>query len=319
MAVCFPVRQALSIFSLTYEEDRVKLLPLSQTSAISIASLRATRDTIYDLLVLKPDNRLVLFAQGLHELRIEAKSEPKKKDGIETGAGYDSQPTASVLDRKIVSLRDPVRSSVVLAFADDSESCTFLDFVPKDPLTLRALYCLSAPMSADAFFALHGTFLTLWSASGFRTSDGMEWNCFVTGLLKLFELEEFTPASSPRTHWEFLSKSPSANRFRDDPALGQLRNRPSLNVPIPLRSVRSAHLQLLGPVLYTLHMLGEDLRMQINHHQYLLRLAPLICCIALVIRPEWADYWKRICPEAWPTWPTSKSIFHCRYHLRPRS
>jgi anaphase-promoting complex subunit 1 len=35
-----------------------------------------------------------------------------------------------------------------------------------------------------------------------------------------------------------------------------------------------------------------------------LRFAPVLCRIALAIRPEWADYWKRLVPDAISSWPS---------------
>ncbi|KAJ7050909.1 hypothetical protein C8F01DRAFT_1343574 [Mycena amicta] len=60
---------------------------------------------------------------------------------------------------------------------------------------------------------------------------------------------------------------------------------------------------LLAPILYAMHSMAEDLRLRIDHYKDLCRLAPVICRIALVVRPEWADYWKHLCPDAMTGWP----------------
>ena len=57
-----------------------------------------------------------------------------------------------------------------------------------------------------------------------------------------------------------------------------------------------------SPTLVALHTLAENLRMQIHFHKDLLKLAPVICRIAQHIRPGWAEYWHRLCPEIEPTW-----------------
>jgi anaphase-promoting complex subunit 1 len=51
-----------------------------------------------------------------------------------------------------------------------------------------------------------------------------------------------------------------------------------------------------------LHSLAEEIKVTIDHHRGLFRLVPVICQIAHVIRPEWADYWKRFCPDAVTDW-----------------
>ena len=61
---------------------------------------------------------------------------------------------------------------------------------------------------------------------------------------------------------------------------------------------------MLGPILYALHTMGEDMRLSPHRYEDLLRFASLICRIAIIIRPEWADYWKRLCPEAMAGWPS---------------
>ncbi|KAJ3806574.1 hypothetical protein F5876DRAFT_80552 [Lentinula aff. lateritia] len=60
-------------------------------------------------------------------------------------------------------------------------------------------------------------------------------------------------------------------------------------------------------VLYTLHTLAEGMRLLVDRYPLLMRLAPVICRIAMYIRPEWADYWRRMCPDAMFSlpWPSS--------------
>src|ERR1700722_12083441 len=314
MAICLPASQTSSIFSLSHEENRLKLASISETPAISVAPIRATRDKIYDLLLLKPDNRLVIFTHGLRELPISVQLDglPNSKDKCvmeidnEVRRGTNS---STVVHRRMVSINDPVRASVTLVYDDGFKSRACFNFVPEDFLTLQALRCLTAPLPAEYFFDLHRTFLELWSAQAFRTSDCVEFQCFVAALFKVLNLEENTKLSGTRTQWELLPTSGSKARFRDDPALRRLRFPPSVHSPMPSAS-RPPH-KHLASVLYALHLLGEDLRLQLHRFHSLLILAPLICRIALEVRPEWSDYWKRLCPEASPAWPSIVTASAC--------
>jgi anaphase-promoting complex subunit 1 len=289
VAICFPASNTLSIFSLFYE-DKAKLVPVMQTTAISIAALRVTRDVVYDLLCVKPDGHIALFTHGLRQLWI----------GVESIAP------------KIVLLQDAVHSSLTLVHEDGSKSRASFNLVPSDPLTLQTLHILASPLPPIEFFVLHRTFLEIWSAQGLRTSDGVEFQCLFASVSKIFNLEGSIQTSPQSTSWDAMSSSCSVIRFCDDPALRRL-SLPPISKPNAIQPFSGTPRVYLGPVLWALHLLAEELRLQINHFQSVLRLAPLICRIACIIRPEWADYWKRRCPEALLDWPLQRTTSTC-YH-----
>ncbi|KAJ3566722.1 hypothetical protein NP233_g6827 [Leucocoprinus birnbaumii] len=61
--------------------------------------------------------------------------------------------------------------------------------------------------------------------------------------------------------------------------------------------------KLLSPMLYALHTYAEYLRLVVPRFEDLVKLVPLICRLALEVRPEWADYWQRLVPDPAGEWP----------------
>jgi anaphase-promoting complex subunit 1 len=98
----------------------------------------------------------------------------------------------------------------------------------------------------------------------------------------------------------------SHKRGTQDPALRFLDDPPQpineIETQIPVLADRPH--PMLAPVLFAFHMLGEDLRLDVGMYQSLNRLASLIILVGRIIRPEWADYWKRLCPSASSGWPS---------------
>ncbi|ESK85477.1 anaphase promoting complex subunit 1 [Moniliophthora roreri MCA 2997] len=110
--------------------------------------------------------------------------------------------------------------------------------------------------------------------------------------------------------WDRLSSTFSHRRFAEDPVLrGLLRPaEPQQSLPpihhLPVIKGSDKYRYLVG-ALYVLHTLLEQYRMFVHRYPDLIRLAGVVCLIAMYIRPEWADYWRRLCPDAmarlpWP-------------------
>ncbi|THH09652.1 hypothetical protein EW146_g8626 [Bondarzewia mesenterica] len=185
-----------------------------------------------------------------------------------------------------VRLKNGVHSIVTIEFADRSTRAHSLDYVPRDLLTDQCLQVLAITLPADWSWNIHFKFLDLWIKRERALSEDVEFECFCIALSEAFGLDQFRTGGPDEetSAWEHLSSSPSAFRFGEDPLP---QNRPN---------------RLLAPVLNALHTLGEDIRLMVSRYGSLLRLAKLICTIALIVRPEWVDYWKRICPDAMPGW-----------------
>lgn len=301
MSICLPGTQSLLLFSLAPGEDNMlKATLLTELPAISATSIRATRENVWDLLVVKPDHQLVILTHGLRELRIEVGPNISRVDRL-----ISRHPEHG----KVVSVQNGAFSSTTLLFEDGWKSRTAIDLVPQDPLTKQCLEILATTLPSESSFALHHAFLKQWSSHGLATSNGVEFESFTRALYNEFGLDQPVKplVASTKSHpWARLGGSASHFRFQEDPVLKEL----SLPLPPSLsqssRRPPKAH-KLLAPILYALHTLGEDLRLMVHRYESVLRLAPVIRHIALVIRPEWADYWTRLCPDATAIWPSPET------------
>ncbi|KAJ7046863.1 hypothetical protein C8F04DRAFT_1023816 [Mycena alexandri] len=315
LSVHFPASQSLLLFSVyAGSENTLKLKYVSNTPALGAVSVRVTRRSVWDLLVLKPTHELVVLTHGTKQLPIAV--EVKVYDPDEGSMDVEPQPVDGEV--QVVGIKHETFHSATLVFEDDRqrrhEQAVCFDLVPSDYLTSQTLQILALALPEDVFFELHRNFLENWSLRGFRTSDGIEFDSLTLALCSTFELRRPQDPTPNGDLWSALANSPSHDRFREDPALRGL-SRPITPLHqhaigaeiVPPSPKRKA---LLAPVLYALHTLAEDLRLSIDHYQALTKLAPVICTVALVIRPEWADYWKRLCPDAMAGWPHPTTSDH---------
>lgn len=308
ISICLPFSETLMTFALTRKKEEnskyetLSVSALSQTPAISVASLRATRDTVWDAIVLKPDNSLSLLTHGLHQLHLVLDRKSNTSDSMDVDELSHPQK-----NQTIVSFEDTTHSSVTLVYNDGSKTRVAIDLVPNDITTCQVFQVLAQTLPNEYSFALHKAFLEIWSGRGFSTSNGVEFDCFEEALAQTFNLENSQgPRSGSNPPWEALSLSYAHNRFVADPALSQL-NLPQRTRTCAQSVYTSPPHRMLGPILYALHTMGEDMRLSPHRYEDLLRFASLVCRIAIIIRPEWADYWKRLCPDAMAGWPAPET------------
>ncbi|KAF5376038.1 hypothetical protein D9615_007761 [Tricholomella constricta] len=306
MAICLPCSQSSLLFSLTPGEDNtLKAAPVTQFPAISIASLRVTRDNVWDLLVVKPDHQVVVLTHGTHEIpiQLERPSPSFARTNHDIVMQIDTSPPHLGVDHgQVIAVQSVSLSALTVTFQDGWKERTTIDLVPRDTLTLKCLQILALTLPSDVMFSLHRLFLEKWSTRGRSTSDDVELNCMTESLFSFFRLSP-QALSVTADHWSMLGASPSHDRFHEDPVLKGLAIPPAPPRVYSRPELHKPH-RLLAPVLYALHTLGEDLRLMVHHYQSLIKLVPVICRIALAIRPEWADYWKRLCPDAVTGWPS---------------
>lgn len=313
MGICLPATETLLNFSLTRRRDEkntyetLKVSCLPEMRAISIASMRATRDRVWDAVIIKPGGRISLLTHGLREIKLDFNDIQGQVDKMDVDIGPNSSRYES-----ITAVEDAATSSVTLAFADGTKMRTTIDLVPHDITTAHLFQVLAQTLPAKYCFALHHTFLEIWSSRGLATSKGIEFQCFEDALARVFKLTNQSAPQPFKNAWQALTKSTSHDRFCADPAIARLNLPHKSEIPMPSRHSTKPH-KMLAPTLYALHTMGEDMRLSPHSYEDLLRLASLICRIALVIRPEWADYWKRLCPDAMAGWPTTATTG--RWHL----
>jgi anaphase-promoting complex subunit 1 len=316
MAICFPATEVLAVFALTHAEDgSLKVSRLPSFSAISIASVRATRWHISDLLIVKPDHQLAILTHGLRELPLETYQETTASIPDDS-MDVDAEASNPLVEHGgVVAVHEALDSSATLCCKDGWTTRANIGLLPQDFLTCQALRILDVALPADLHFALHQAFLEIWSSRGLPTYGGVEFECFTQALYRTFDLEDLpeSAAVSLENHpWIILSKSRSHFDFREDPVLKKLQVPLNPDTPRLARQSRKPH-KLLALVLHALHTVGEDLRLMTLQYKTLLRLAPVICRIALIIRPEWADYWKRLFPDILSSWPSSATTGSCKF------
>lgn len=291
-----------AVFLLTVQEANktVACSYLTTIDAVSVVPVGATRKEIWDLLAVKSDGSMTIFTHGLQQLPIVLGSP-------QPGNAGSAERNVPIPITGITSIKSACVSSVTLLCAGGETYRGKFDMLPRDRLVNQALQVLSLIIPTKDAFTMHLEFLRTWSLRNFSTSSNLEFYALAYALTKILDLGLSYPSgrdASVSTDWEqFFSLSTNVRNFQDDPALQHLSLPPRL---------RSRHFTLvavkpntlLAPVLYALHMLAEDLRLVVHRHDSLVLLVPLVCHIAHIIRPEWADYWKRLCPNIMPTWPS---------------
>ncbi len=298
MSFQFPKSHIAHIISVAVEGDSmVKVEPLAQLSALSSTSIRATREHIWDLLVVKPDHRIALFTHGLREIPIEISGELQSSDPLEMDVEIGGDPHPVIHVSRIGA------SSAVLSFANGCKSRLDLPFNPKMMLTIECFALLSQCLTPEASFLLHRAFLDRWIEKGLSSVESVEFDCLTDAIYTVFQLKnESIPL--PSSAWERLAGSTSHEHFGHDPGLSQLRRPPEIPPLKPTHSSKRPS-KLLSPMLYALHTLAEYLRLLVNRYEDLVKLVPLIRRIALEVRPEWADYWQRLVPDPADIWPVA--------------
>jgi anaphase-promoting complex subunit 1 len=309
--VCLRETKSLRIMSICRQDDKtLKVDAISTLRALSVAPIRATRPNVLDLLLLKPDHTLILLTHGLHEISIK----PEIRLGAENDAAtipIDIQPSPtsihSIQSVLVVAIKNPSFSSITAVFSDGSCARACIDLSPQDDLTLRCFQTLAMALPTELAFSLRLKFLHLWSEQNLSTATDTEFRCFSRALYTLFNIGCSRVTESSML-WQDLPQTNSHEEFREDVALQGLQLPP---LPIIYSSTKAPARKphpLLGAVLNALHSLAEELRVTRNHHRALFKLVPVICRIARVVRPEWADYWTRFCPDVVSEWSPTDFI-----------
>lgn len=297
ICICLPASKLLRIFTLAQMDDRsTQVTPLAEMHCLSAVAVRATRANVWDLLVIKPLGELGLLVQDLRQLPVQVYS---SREPPTAGAGHHGHGI-------ILSVDDAFWGNVTIRYEDGCKSQITFDIFPQDKIVTECFQLLALTLPADVTFEIRRVFLDKWCERGWSTTQNLEFNCFSSALLEVFglEVEAIVIEKDP---WLRLGRSSSHLRFVEDRVLRSLKTPPSVTVPRPLRNKSNP---MIAPLLYGLHTLAEHLRLSISRQQDLLKFVPLVCRIAVAVRPEWADYWKRLVPNATTFWPSS--IATCR-------
>lgn len=268
-----------------FELLQSKLVPIATIPTLSAVPLVVTRPSISDLLFSKPDGTVWLLSHGVREIPIVLS---KKDDN-----------TRSL----VIKLQDPVGSFATATLHDGSQYRIRLNLIPADTLTLDVCTLLSTTLPREAFYLLHYTFLDLWSGKYISENKDTQLDCLAQAIFKMLSPEYLTSSGAP----SFPRAHTAAQRYKRDPALRKLSYTTPLNASKPYPSNTKPPHPYLTAVLHSLHLFAEDMRLNVEKHVSITRIAPIICRLAMVVRPEWADYWNRLCPGSAPIWPSENS------------
>lgn len=305
-ALCLPRTRTLILIPLIKgDSGMLKLSPCMRLNALAVAPVKALRFNVYDLLVLKTDGSLSILTHGVSELPLRLRP-----------VGTLSAPPAS---NELVSLKDGLESSVTLCLTEERSIRISLDMSPAPGLTQECLLMLAMVLPKDVFFWFHHRFLLAWSefdfVNGPPSFTALRQTIYKTLGLSIGTEETPLTKANIDASWEELGHSLSASRFAGDPALVDLKLphiSSSQEVHDSPRQPNEYHINFLNG----LHHVAQNLLLTVSTYEALMQLVPVVCKLALVIRPEWADYWKRLLPDVLDIWPAPTATRRCSFALR---
>ncbi|CCM03331.1 uncharacterized protein FIBRA_05460 [Fibroporia radiculosa] len=310
LGVCLIATRTLHIFRIAKHEHNMVATVEARLSACSVCSIRATRDVIRDLLIVKVDGSLALLTHGLYELPLHVTlTTGRDSSNVDVDPNSLRSQTYLSSSKAAVAVNEAVESSVTIMFADRSRCRATIDLTPRDLASRQCLMMLALTLPSDLFFVLHHRYLVNWSRKGLNVSPEVSFSAFASALYETFGIDQDTrPVQLPRTRiddsWQAMARTASCFRFRDDTVLRKLQLPTPYPISNPVLKASAKASRYLGPILLALHNVAEDMRLMTDRAQELLRLVPVLCRIAILVRPEWADYWKRLCPDAMDAWPS---------------
>lgn len=342
LAVHFSSMKMVGIYTLVRvpAEDTLRLYPAMCMPALTILAVAGFRNSILDLLVVKPDNTLVVLTHGLRKVNIQLRprdisssrvgtripsvgTDTAKPRGADLDAGdamcvddpvpaggddNHSDPSIhSMIDKeKIVSVSEPLHNSFTVHFADGSTTRTKIEARPRDLLTAQCFSVLSYALTVPRAWTLQSSWLAEWHARGASDANEDEWKSFVDALCGMVDVPspyhvEGAEQVTPGS-WEALAYSASHERLEHDVVFKSLDApfRPQPTIVKP--SMKKPHEDIV-PCLLALHTLGESYKLRNDAvHALLPRLAKLLVALGQAARPEWADHWVRLFPDILEGW-----------------
>ena len=300
LSVCFPNTQLLRTVAVCkQDEGHTKVELLQDMPATSVAPVSSTRPTVKDLLFVKPDGSLGILTHGMRQISIQPCTGNVQHTSYEIQVDIGSRSTTSL---KVARVEERTESSATFVTESGEKMYGSLAFSSPDILVHRCFEVLAMALPSELTFAIRLEFLHLWHEQGLYTIGDTVLVCFRRALFKTLHIKDPGPEPTALS-WDNLSQSHLFEDLNEDASLQ------ALTFPPPMRKHTLTELHLLKPhplagaALNALHHLAEDMRINLEQQIMVLRIVPIICTLALVVRPEWADYWKRLCPDITLTLP----------------
>lgn len=321
ISICFPAARLMSIYSLARENDTVQVSVMGSFPAIGAVSILATHSTIQDLLYLHPDNSLRLFVGSLNELplHLELPEANAAKGNVSGGGAMDQDPgdysIGSIVDRgKMIDIQGAVLHRATIVTEGDDRWRISVDLNPKDDLTTRSLDCLACVLPERVYFNIFQLFLKHKAAAPSLDDSGtQEFDAFKAAVLEYCQIapsKPLPPGPDADLFTSFLT-SPAYATLTQDPVFA------CLGLPDPEPIIQSTveefppppphHREVCKLLLSSLHLFCEDFKLSLINRAFVKTICPLLIQLAAVFRPEWLDYYARMCPDAVVSWNTSCS------------
>jgi anaphase-promoting complex subunit 1 len=278
----------------------MKIEFLQDMQATSVAPVRSTRPTVKDLLIVKPDGSLGILTHGVRQISVQPwiGSTQRTPSKMEVDGG--SWSTANL---KVARVEERTESCATFVMENGEKMYGSFVFSSPDILVHRCFEVLAMALPSELAFAIRLEFLHLWHEQGLFTIEDTVLVCFRRALFKILHINDPDPVSVI-LGWDNLSQSPLFDDLSEDVSLLGLAHPPiRKHAPADIHILKPH--PLTGAALNALHHLAEDMRINLEQQILVLRIVPLICTMALVIRPEWAEYWKRLCPDITLTLPSA--------------
>jgi len=287
--------------------------------ALAIEKVRATRPDAYDLLVLRPDYTLCIYAGGQeYQLMLivdlpSLEVEPRVDDtsgvvdmSMSTDEGHPISMTEPQV--QLLSIKDVVDSFFTAVFADGQERRVSIDLLPRNRLVDDVLATLQYVLPSAQFAELRRNQLVRWCSRGRPTDIKEEIACLWEPLLEMI-LGEGPGIIHPQPQqatstFDSLASSAVHQRFSNDRSLFNLRV-PTAKVAPAAERLSQGVSSFCAPTLYALHLLGQSLKVDLTRQAELEYFVPTLLRIGNRVAPEWSDYWSRIVPDAEGAWSSA--------------
>lgn len=299
----------LQIIQLNQAGEGVQVTTLPAIPATSIASVQATRSVegIKDLLVLHTDGSLSLVIPG-GDMEVDV-------DNVLFASGQNAPCAGRIVPRRggVRVLQDgalPLPSKLVNAvgalvsvmFSNGVSLRVTTDLSPRSALVRSAFVTMSHLCSSTLIFETRQRYLnSIWRRKGCDSFE--EFQCFSNALLSVLEFDPMEAlTSSIATHgWSQMARHSVHRRLFNDQALRALRLPQD---PQAISPMIHQHREIIQ-VLHSLHLLGEELKVDGLRRHELPILVPLLIQLAYPVGTDWVEYWLRTCPDVVDDWRLS--------------
>ena len=321
VAFCLPkTQQMIQLVLSRNEDDSLNFaLDLTRPSIRAIAAVKAARQQIFDLLVLRTDHTLFITTfEGVDidiDIEVHPASSLRTPADISMHSDADMSLSPTSTKPRIVALRNCVVSNVSLELEDGAMLRISTNLSPTDPLVQSMMIVLASSLRHDRFAKIWKEFLRLWHAKNYTSLADVQFDCLAEAILANWGMQWVSTEkpsevlSAERSAWTDMLQSPQHFRLRDDSAISCIT--PSMPAPPPLpiyRELSKSEQNSVHVLLVALHILGEELRLVHFEYESLLRLSTLTARLAQIVRPGFFDLLKRIYPSSSAGWATGMTF-----------